>query len=29
MTFTIWRNDKEDDVESILRFESELSSVYS
>ena len=29
MTFTIWRNDEEDDVESILRFESEMSSVYS
>ena len=29
MTFTIWRNDKEDDVESILSFESEMNNIYS
>ena len=29
MTFTIWRNDKEDDIESILSFESEMNNIYS
>ena len=29
MTFTIWGENKEDDLESIISFDSEMSSVYS
>ena len=28
-TFIIWGENKEDDIESILSFDSEMSSVYS